>query len=208
MSFGAHDQSREPDLSWAGFPIERVLAAYRDGVVSLSRLGAKVVDWRVRTPCPEWTLLDLGGHVLAIARYYHRLLNAALIGEPRTGLPRGAQLATMNQLDLRSLPEPHGPQRFLAFEAVATRYGERLAEVDWSMTLGSWAGYGPMTVGDHTLAAVGEWHIHAWDVARSFGWDYRPDDPDVVLAGHQVTTATTREADVWTASLIAAGRRP
>jgi hypothetical protein len=208
MSFGAHDQSDYPQPNWAGFPVQRVLRAHRDGVVSLSRLGAKVVDWRVRTPCSEWTLLDLGGHVLAVARYYHRLLNAALAGEPRTGLPRGAELATMNDLELRSLREPRGPERFLAFEAVATRYGERLAELDWSMTLGAWQGRGPVSLGDHALAAVGEWHIHAWDMARSFGWDYRPDDPDVVLAGQSVFAATTPEADVWTASLLAAGRRP
>jgi Mycothiol maleylpyruvate isomerase N-terminal domain len=213
MSFGARDPSdaRDPSArlspTWAGFPLPRVLAAQRDGVVSLSRLGAKVVDWQVQTPCADWTLLDLGGHVLTIARYYHRLLNAALGGEPRTGLPHGAQLATTNDLELRSLRERRGPERFLAFEAIATRYGERLADLDWSMTLGVWEGIGPMSVGDHALAAAAEWHIHAWDVARAFGWDYRPDDPDVVLAGQRVFAAATREADVWTAALLAAGRR-
>jgi hypothetical protein len=208
MSFAAHESSDDPRGTWSGFPIERVLAAYRDGVVSLSRLGAKVVDWRVRTPCPQWTLLDLSGHVLAIARYYHRLLNAALAGEPYTELPHGADLATMNDLDLRALPERHWPERFLAFEAVATRYGERLADADWSTVLGEWRDRGPLSIGDHTLAAVGEWHIHAWDVARSFGWQYQPDDPDVVLAGRHVIAAVPREADPWPASLLAAGRRP
>jgi hypothetical protein len=208
MSLGASEPSGEPHPTWAGYPVERVLSAYRDGVVSLSRLGAKVVDWRVRTPCPDWNLLDLGGHVLAIARYYHRLLNAALAGEPRTELPRGAELAVINDLDLRSLPQSNGPERFLAFEAVASRYGERLTEVDWSMPLGSWAGLGPVTVGDHTLAAVGEWHLHAWDVARAFGWDYRPDDAEIVLAGRRIFGAVPFEDDDWVSALLSAGRRP
>jgi hypothetical protein len=208
MSFAAHEQPDDPYGTWAGYPVERVLRAYRDGVNSLGRLGSKVVDWRVRTPCHPWTLLDLGGHVLAIARYWHRVLNAALAGEPYTGLPGGAELATMNDLDLRALPERRGPERFLAFEAVATRYGERLAEVDWSAPLGEWQGFGALRIGDHTLAAVGEWHIHAWDVARSFGWEYRPDDPDVVLAGRRVLGAATTEPDPWSAALLAAGRRP
>jgi hypothetical protein len=208
MSFAAHDHSDDPHSTWAGFPVERVLTAYRDGVVSLGRLGAKVADWRVQTPCSPWTLLDLGGHVLAVARYYHRLLNAALSGDPTTGLPLGAALATMNDLDLRALPERHGPERFLAFEAVAARYGERLADADWSQPLGDWQGSGPRPIGDHTLAAVGEWHIHAWDVARSFGWDYRPDDPEVILAGRRVFGAVPDGADPWTAALRAAGRRP
>jgi hypothetical protein len=183
MSFGAPESSDDPAATWAGLPVERILAAHRDGVTALGRLGAKVVDWRVRTPCADWDLLDLAGHVLTIARYYHRLLNAAEAGEARTRLPRRAELAAVNDLELRSLPPSPGPERFLAFEAVATRYGERLAEVDWSMTLGSWTDIGPVAVGDHTLAAVGEWHIHAWDVARSFGWDYRPTDAEVVLVG-------------------------
>jgi hypothetical protein len=203
---GAHAEGRGP--AWAELSVERVLAAYGDGVRSLSRLGAKVVDWRVRTPCPDWTLLDLAGHVLSIARYHHRLLNAALAGRPLQDLPRGAALAVCNDLELRSLPEPAGPERFLAFEAVALRYGERLEEVDWSLPVGVWSGIGALSVGDHALTAVGEWHLHAWDTARSFGWDYRPDDPAVVAAGRRIWTSDPVAGDPWTASLVAAGRRP
>ena len=32
-------------------------------------------------------------------------------------------------------------------------------------------------------AACAEWHLHAWDLARSLGQDYRPADPGLVLAG-------------------------
>ena len=30
-------------------------------------------------------------------------------------------------------------------------------------------------------AACAEWHLHAWDLARSLGKDYRPADPELVL---------------------------
>lgn len=199
-----------PDLAFAP---DRILTAYRAGVGAVSRLGAKVIDWRVRTPCAGWTLLDLAGHVLSAARYYHRLLNAALDGNPLEGLPRGEALAVMNDLDLRTLAEADGPERFLAYEAVAGRYGERLAEVDWDLTIGTWSGLGPRTVGQHALAAVEEWHVHAWDISRAYGWDYRPDDPAVVAAG-QIAFPTTRPArrrpsgDLWHDALLAAGRRP
>jgi uncharacterized protein (TIGR03083 family) len=162
---------------------DRVLASYRDGVRAFAHLAAKTTDWAVPTPCAGWTLLELTGHALCIARYYHRLLNAALAGEPRRDLPRGPALAELNGAELIALGPMPGPERVIAFDAVAGRYGERLADTDWSTTLGYWHGMGPLTVGQHTLLAAREWHVHAWDVARSFGWDYRPDDPDVPLAG-------------------------
>ena len=39
-----------------------------------------------------------------------------------------------------------------------------------------------MTVGGMAGAACAEWHLHAWDLARSLGKDYRPADPGLVLA--------------------------
>ena len=32
-------------------------------------------------------------------------------------------------------------------------------------------------------AACAEWHLHAWDLARAQGKDYRPADPDILLRG-------------------------
>ena len=39
-----------------------------------------------------------------------------------------------------------------------------------------------VTVGAMAGAACAEWHLHAWDLARSLGKDYRPADPELVLA--------------------------
>ena len=207
------DDATPDDGLPAGMTRDRVLRAYAAGVRDFGHLADKTVDWRVGTPNRAWTLLDLSGHVLAIARYFHRLLNAALAGEPLSGLPRGDALADMNTAELSALDEATGPERLLAFDAVARRYGERLAEADWTLTMGSWDGLGPLSIASHTLLAVGEWQLHAWDVARSFGWDHRPDDPDVVLAGHRLLPggapgATPMPADPWAEALVGSGRRP
>jgi hypothetical protein len=201
------DHRGDPDLP-PGMDRDRVLGAYGRGVANVTHLAAKTIDWGVGTPAPAWTLLDLAGHVLSIARYFHRLLNAALAGEAMTGLPTGEALDRFNAVELSGVGELSGPERVLAFDAVARRYGERLAEVDWSLTLGVWEPRGPLTVAQHTLLAVGEWELHAWDVARSFGWDHRPDDPEVVAAGCRLLGDVLPAGDPWSAALRASGRRP
>ena len=37
-------------------------------------------------------------------------------------------------------------------------------------------------------AACAEWHLHAWDLARSLGKDYRPADPELVLTAWRAGT--------------------
>jgi hypothetical protein len=80
-------------------------------------------------------------------------------------------------------------------------------------------------------AACGEWHLHAWDLARSLGKDYRPADPELVLTGWRAGTPQLwpslaasgrsgsgakpgdsgvpgRDDDPWHAMLVASGRDP
>ena len=40
-----------------------------------------------------------------------------------------------------------------------------------------------VTVGGMARAACAEWHLHAWDLAKAFGKEYRPAAPEIVLAG-------------------------
>ena len=40
-----------------------------------------------------------------------------------------------------------------------------------------------VTVGGMAGAACAEWHLHAWDLARAQGKDYRPANPDILLSG-------------------------
>lgn len=116
----------------------------------------------------------------------------------------------MNARDLAELAPGRGPDRIAAFLPLARRYAERAAEAEWDSVIGDWDGLGPLTVAQHTGLAVGEWHIHAWDLAQAAGADHRPSDPAIVAAGRSILLAAPvqQEADPWLAALIGAGRRP
>ena len=184
-----------------------VLASYHAGVRSIERIAA-TVGWDAQTPCGEWRAVELIGHLLAIVRYYHRLLDAASTGEPFTGLPQGLRLAAMNADDLALLTEMRGEERAREFVARADAYGARLISADWVMTLGAWSDTGSLTVGQHTGLVLGEWHVHAWDLARSAGLDYRPDDAMTVARGQEAVWSQPGLDDPWNEVLAAYGRDP
>ncbi|MHB8506409.1 MAG: maleylpyruvate isomerase N-terminal domain-containing protein, partial [Acidimicrobiales bacterium] len=169
------------DAAW-----RRILGAYGDGVRAVQRLGLEYVDWSLATDWLGWAAIDLAGHVLATARSYHRLLDAALAGRPRTGLAPGDDLADCGAARPATLAVSGGADRIVAFDAVATRYGERVSDLDPDLVLGAWSGVGALTLRQHTMLAAGEWHLHAWDLAGALGWDYRPPDPDVLLEGRRL----------------------
>jgi uncharacterized protein (TIGR03083 family) len=175
MTAAVPERSAPRRASWS-----RALAAYRDGAQVVQRLGSKFVDWTLPTPCAGWSAIDLVGHLLCVARTQHRLLDAAVAGHPRSGLPCGASLDARNADELAALPVAAGSDRVVAFDAVTTRYGERLAEADPDLPMGEWDRLGWLDLHDHTLAAAVELHVHAWDLAATLGWDHRPADPDAL----------------------------
>jgi hypothetical protein len=73
-----------------------------------------------------------------------------------------------------------------------------------------------VTVGAMARAACAEWHLHAWDLARSLGKDYRPADPELVLAAWRgglpqlwpEFPARSDSDDPWRLLLLASGRDP
>jgi len=72
-----------------------------------------------------------------------------------------------------------------------------------------------VTVGAMAGGACAEWHLHAWDLARSLGKDYRPADPELVLAGWRAGTSQSWPVlkeqdgdDPWGFLLTASGRDP
>lgn len=185
-----------------------MVACYSDALESLRRLHLTVSHWDVATPCAEWRLIDLAGHLVAISRYWHRLLDASEAGQPRAGLPRGRSLEEMNAQDLLGLPESGGPERVEIFLELATAHLRRVEGADWETPLGEWSEIGPLTIGQHSGVAIGEWHVHAWDIARSIGADHRPIDPVVVAEGNKVVRAVSAGGDAWSAVLMAYGRDP
>lgn len=187
---------------------ETVLAAYADGLRAVERVADRVTDWSAPTSCRGWDAVDLAGHLFVVARYYNDLLDAAEAARPRTRLPSGSALASMNARELIALPPTPGPERIAAFLGLALHYGHRLAGADWHLTLGDWEGLGTMSLADHTGLAIGEWHIHAWDLARSAGHDHHPADAATIAAGRSVLGGRPPKGDPWLAMLIGSGRSP
>jgi hypothetical protein len=189
-----------------------VVDSYADALDAMRALHPKITRWEWPTPCDQWTVLDLSGHLLTIVRYWHRLLDAAEGGHPIVDLPRGRELEAMNAQDLRSLAEAGestGPARMERFYALASAHLRRIERADWGLTLGHWTGLGPLTVGQHSAVAIGEWHVHAWDMARSIGADHRPADADVVAEGNTVVRDVPGiDDDPWRSLLVAYGRDP
>jgi hypothetical protein len=184
----------------------RVQRAYFDGVRVVQRLGLKYVDWSLPVACGPWAAIDLAGHVLTVARSYHRLLDAALAGEARSGLARGDDLADCGAVEAAPLTVSGGVDRIVAFDAVATRYGERVGDLDPDLVLGAWREVGDLTLRQHTTLAAAEWHLHAWDLAGALGWDYRPADPEVLLEGRRALPEPVPAGAPWPAVLAASGR--
>lgn len=187
---------------------EQVLKVYDDGIAGVRRTAAAITDWSLPTPCSGWNASELAGHLLAIVRYYHRLLDAAVLAHPLVDLPRGRQLEEMNASDLAALPPERGPRRISKFVADAQRSRLLLAEVDWDMQIGSWEALGPLTVEQHTGLAALEWHVHAWDLAKAMGHEHRPLAPEILAQAARVLPAPMPAGDPWTATLRWTGREP
>lgn len=88
--------------------------------------------------------------------------------------------------DLRELADIAGTERARQFVELASSYLQRLRDADWTLTLGEWSGLGPLSVGQHSGVAIGEWHVHAWDIAKSIGEEHRLRDAAVVAEGNRV----------------------
>jgi len=200
-----------------------VLAAYRDGVTVICELAGQFTEatWLAGTPCSEWRAVDLAGHLRCVADDYHEYLDDApasrlarllATNAPADSLAR--KLARQNAAELAALPDAPGPEHIAAFADSARAYGRRLAP-SWHLPHHSYRGT-EVTVGAMAGAACAEWHLHAWDLARSLGKDYRPADPELVLAAWRGGTpqlwprldAEPDGDDPWSALLLASGREP
>jgi hypothetical protein len=186
----------------------RIEASYGKALGAFRLLYPSVTDWDAPTPCGVWTLLDLSGHLLAIARYWLRLLDAAETGHPCVDLPRGRALGAMNARDLSSLPDSAGTSRMELFLDLAADHLRRIEAAEWEITLGGWSGLGPMTLGQHSGVAIGEWHVHAWDMARSVGAQHSPSDAVVVAQGNRIVRDISTKLDPWAAVLDGYERDP
>jgi Mycothiol maleylpyruvate isomerase N-terminal domain len=204
-----------------------VLAAYRDGITVICELAAQftAANWLAATPCAEWRAADLAGHLRCVADDYHEYLDdapasrlARLMSTSASAESLARKLARQNSAELAALPDVSGPEHIKAFAESARSYGRRLPAC-WDLPHHRYQGT-DVTVGAMAGAACAEWHLHAWDLARSLGKDYRPADPEIVLAAWRAgmpqlwpapaggDLATGDADDPWHFLLIASGRDP
>lgn len=170
-----------------------ILAAYRDGITVICELASQfsAASWHNATPCPEWRAVDLAGHLRCVADDFHEYLDDApasrlarlmATGAPPDSLAR--KVARQNAAELAALPDGPGAEHIGAFAESARGYGDRLTERlnsgGWDEPHHAYRGH-VATVGAMAGAACAEWHLHAWDLARALGKDYRPADPALVL---------------------------
>lgn len=186
----------------------RVLASYGEGVRALQRLGLGYVDWTLPVEATACPAIDLAGHLLEVARSCHRLLDAALGRSIPQRADRDRPLVCRGAI--RTVPPDRlaaGADRMVAFDAVATRYGERIADADPDLRIGVFDGAGQLGLVRHSLLVALEWHLHAWDLAGALGWDYQPSDADL-LADGLPPQSDPDAAGPWVTALAVSGRRP
>ncbi len=205
------------------------LAAYRDGVTVICELAARFNDaqWAAPTPCGDWRAADVAGHLRCMADDLHEYLDdapysrlARLMG---TGFPAATlarKQARQNAAELAILPDEPAPEHIAAFAASARSYATRIAPL-WDQPHHYYRDT-VVTVGEMAGVACGEWHVHAWDLARSLGMDYRPAAPDLVFDGWWagspqlrppeaaglLVAAPVDAGDVWETLLNVFGRDP
>jgi uncharacterized protein (TIGR03083 family) len=172
---------------WAPGP---ALAAYHAGVMVTCELAAQFTaeTWQSPTPCPEWRAVDLAAHLRCVADDYHEYLDdapmsrlARLMASSTTPERLARKLARQNAAELAALPDGTGPEHIAAFAESARAYAQRIVAV-WNEPHHRYRDV-VVTAGGMLGAACAEWHLHAWDLARTLGKDYRPADPDVLAAG-------------------------
>ncbi|QXJ19557.1 maleylpyruvate isomerase N-terminal domain-containing protein [Actinomadura graeca] len=193
----------------------RVLESYQDGVQAIRALSDGIGDWDVPTPCADWQLLDLAGHLRCVAENFLEYLQdapdsrlAKLFAQDAASAVLIRQQARQNAAELAVLPAEPGPERIMAFGVSAGAYADLMPDM-WDRTHLIYRGT-KYTVGDHAGAACVEWHLHAWDMARACGADYRPRDPDLLVSAWHwgVPHLPLAAGDAWEAVLRSSGRSP
>jgi hypothetical protein len=161
-------------------PRDEVLHLYDEGVDAFAELAGALsgAEWD-RPACGEWSAAILTRHVAAVGGWYHEWLDLAERGDAAPPF-RAEELAARNELALTPLAETSGADALELFVARARSYGARLPAA-WDLPYGY--PRGTVTAGHHAAAAAAEWHLHAWDLARSGGSGHRPSDPEALYRG-------------------------
>ncbi|WP_344452254.1 maleylpyruvate isomerase N-terminal domain-containing protein [Actinocorallia aurantiaca] len=193
---------------------DRVMESYRAGVAAIRWFAARCADWDALTPCPEWLAIDLAGHLRCVAENQLEFLQdapdsrlAKLFAQDIATAVLIRQQSRQNAAELAVLPPESGRERIMSFTVSADAYLDLIPD-SWNKTHLIYRGT-KYTVGDHAGSASVEWHLHAWDLARAIGEDYRPADPEVLVGAWTWGVPhlpLCREDDPWIRVLRSSGR--
>jgi len=190
--------------------------AYLQAIGAIIEIAARFTPatWNAPTPCSEWRAVDLAGHLRCVADDYHEYLDHAPVSRLARLMATGAdadtiarKLARQNAAELAALPEDPPAAHIEAFAESAARYTSRLGPL-LSLPHHSYRGR-IITVAGMGGAACVEWHVHAWDLAKTLGEFYRPADPEAVLAGWLAGIPhipVFHDDDPWLSVLRSSGR--
>lgn len=196
--------------------VPAIPGAYLQAISAIVEITAQFTGamWNTPTPCPEWRAADLAGHLRCVVDDYHEYLDDAPVSRLARLMATGAspdtisrKLARQNAAELAALPEVPPRAHIEAFAESATRYTTRLGPL-LALPHHSYQGRLISVAGMGGMACV-EWHVHAWDLARTLGEFYRPADPEAVLAGWLVGIphiAVVPDDDPWLSVLKSSGR--
>ena len=139
-----------------------VPALFKRAVAEFDRRVQMIDDdhWENTTPCPDWNVRDLVGHIVVEARWVSPLLEGKTIqevGDPLDG----------------DLDDPKAAWDVASREAMAAADRDGAMEVTAHLSFGDFPGhvYLSQVLADHV--------VHAWDLARGIGADDTL-DPELV----------------------------
>ena len=185
---------------WPGPALE----ALHDGITVICEIAAELTEeaWAGPSPCAEWRVADLAGHLRCVADDYQEYLDDAPVSRLARLMATGVhadtlarKLARQNAAELAALPDMPAADHIAAFARCARSYARRLPPI-WDLPHHQYLDQ-VVTVAGMAGAACAEWHLHAWDLARALGTDYRragmphlpPDSPPGVAAGGRAMVA-------------------
>jgi hypothetical protein len=170
---------------------EAVASLYRDGVNAIVATTDAFDDaaW-VRPACGKWNAADTARHLLGVASWYDAWLDRAIAGDTSAPFAESA-IDQRNDQEIAELQGVSGPIAIAKFEQAANDYVQRaIARWDLPFTYP----FGVVTVGLHLGVAATEWHLHAFDLARSASQNYSPNNPEALFLAAGACVAQTKPA--------------